>query len=145
MGTKLSTSFWPVLFLVVRHCTRQSTYIQSAAWINNCITVRKHQLPRSNWIQKTRSPAITNSVRPSNTLCNSTWKYLQTFTNGDSVELFNSLPTETVLRTFMHYSITFCSRLEAASDVISGAFMRQHIVHKAVKFVDHWLNSSREI
>ena len=45
----------------------------------------------------------------------------------------------------MQFSITICSRLEAAVGVISGKFMRQSIAKKAVKLGDPQLNSHREI
>ena len=45
----------------------------------------------------------------------------------------------------MRYSITFSSRLEAASDVMSGNFVRLVVLNKAVKFRDPRLNHSREI
>ena len=35
-------------------------------------------------------------------------------------EVFDSLPAGPTLCTLMKYSVTFCSRLEADSDVISG-------------------------
>ena len=41
------------------------------------------------------------------------WILRQTVAN-----LFDSLPTEPVLRTFIQYSITFRSQPEAANDVI---------------------------
>ena len=62
-------------------------------------------------------------------------------------ELFDSLLTGPVSRTntFMEYSITFCSRPEAAIDVMSTHVM--HIVadNAAVKCRDLRLNCSREI
>ena len=36
----------------------------------------------------------------------------------------------------MQYFVTLCSRPEAAIDMIYGRFMRQSIIHKAVKFDD---------
>ena len=44
-------------------------------------------------------------------------------------ELFDSLPTGPILRTFMKYSIT-------ASGVVSGTFKKLPIVHKVVKIGD---------
>ena len=41
--------------------------------------------------------------------------------------------------------IAFCSRLEAASDVISGRFMRPIVPDKNVKFCDPRLNYSGKI
>ena len=49
------------------------------------------------------------------------------------VELFDSLPAARVLRTFEQYSIAFCSRSEAASNVISVTFMRLIVSDKSVK------------
>ena len=60
-------------------------------------------------------------------------------------ELFDSLAGRTVLCTFVQYLITFCSRLEAADDVISGTFVGTVVLHKCVKFHDPTLNGSREI
>ena len=64
-------------------------------------------------------------VGPSKTPRHSIWTYLQTFCVSFVVilrqtlaDLFDSLLTEPVFRTFMHYSITFCSRLEANSDIV---------------------------
>ena len=45
----------------------------------------------------------------------------------------------------MQYLIAFCSRLEAATYVISGMFMRQSIADKAVKFGELQLNHFPEI
>ena len=54
---------------------------------------------------------------------------------GDSrltvAKLFNSY---TVLRTFVQYLIALCSRQEAASDVISGRFVRLIVPEEFVKF-----------
>ena len=41
--------------------------------------------------------------------------------------------------------IAFCSRPEAASDVMSGRFVRPIVLDKCVKFCDPCLNRSREI
>ena len=45
----------------------------------------------------------------------------------------------------MQYSMTFCSRPEAASDVISGMHVSQIVPNKIVKFVGRGLNFFREI
>ena len=47
--------------------------------------------------------------------------------------------------THMQYSITVCSRLEAASDVISGWFMMLAVPDNRVQFRDPRLNRSGEI
>ena len=60
-------------------------------------------------------------------------------------ELLDSLPAAPVLRTFVEYLFAFCSRLEAASDVISGIYMRLTIPDKCVQFRDPHLNSPGEI
>ena len=49
------------------------------------------------------------------------------------------------LRTSVQYLIAFCSRPEAASDVISGRFVRLAVPDKYVKFHGRRLNRSREI
>ena len=46
--------------------------------------------------------------------------------------LFDYVSTGLVLRTFMHCSVTFRSRQEAASDAISGAFMQYIVPNNAV-------------
>ena len=51
-------------------------------------------------------------------------------------ELFNSLPATLVLRTFVQYLTTFCSRKEAASGVISGIFVGPLVPDKPVEFHD---------
>ena len=61
------------------------------------------------------------------------------------VELFDSHLTGPVLRTFVEYLITFCSRTDAASEVISGRFLGQIVLDKPVKFGGRSLNCSREI
>ena len=48
-------------------------------------------------------------------------------------ELFTSLPASPVLRAFVQYLTAFCSRLEAASNVISRTFVRQIGPDKPVK------------
>ena len=49
------------------------------------------------------------------------------------------------LRNFAQYLITFCSRLEAASDVISGRIARPIVVDKRVKLCHPCLKRSREL
>ena len=49
------------------------------------------------------------------------------------------------MRTFVQYIITFCSRTEAASDVISGVFVRPVVFDKSLKFHDPSLNRSGKI
>ena len=61
------------------------------------------------------------------------------------VELFDSLSDHAVLRTFVQYLMAFCSRPEAASDIISGRFARPIVLDKCVNFRDPSLNRSREI
>ena len=60
-------------------------------------------------------------------------------------QLFDSLTTGLVLRTFMQYSVTYCSRSEAASGVISGTFLSHVGPDKVEKFRNHVLNRSREV
>ena len=60
-------------------------------------------------------------------------------------DLFHTLPTATVLHTFMWYLIVFNSRPEAASDFISGKFVGLTVLSEYVKYRDSPLNSSREI
>ena len=45
----------------------------------------------------------------------------------------------------MQYLVAFCNRLEGASDIISGDFVRQIFLDKVVKLGDPCLNRSREI
>ena len=54
-------------------------------------------------------------------------------------------PTGPVLRTFVQHLITFVSRPEAASEVISGEFVGPTLLDRCVKFRCHSLNASREI
>ena len=61
------------------------------------------------------------------------------------VELFDSCPAGPVLRTVVQYLIAFCSRLEAASDVISGTFVGPIGLNKRVTFHDPNLNRSGAI
>ena len=60
-------------------------------------------------------------------------------------ELFDSLACRTSFTHFCKYEIAFCSRPEAASDVISGTFVSPIIRDKHVKFRDPCLNRSPEI
>ena len=46
---------------------------------------------------------------------------------------------------FVQYLMTFCSRLEAAGDVISGTFVGPIVPDKSVKCRDPSLNRSQEI
>ena len=48
-----------------------------------------------------------------------------------------------VLLTFVQYLITFCSRLEEASDVTSGNCVKPNVSNKRVKFGDPRLNRTR--
>ena len=50
-----------------------------------------------------------------------------------------------VFRTFVQYLITFCSRPETASDVISGLFVGMIVPEKPVTFRDPRLNLSQAI
>ena len=61
------------------------------------------------------------------------------------VELFNSLPTAPVLRTFVQYLIAFCGRPEAAGDVISGVSLDYIYVGVLVKFGDYRPSRSRDV
>ena len=54
-------------------------------------------------------------------------------------------PVGPVLHTFVQYLISFCSRLEAASDVVSSRFLWSIVPDKCVKFCDPCLNRSREM
>ena len=54
-------------------------------------------------------------------------------------------PVGPVLRTFVQYWITFCSRPQAASDIVSGTFVSLVVLVKRVKFHDPCLNRSWEI
>ena len=61
-------------------------------------------------------------------------------------EFFDSLVATPVLCIrFVQYLIAFCSRLEAASDVIFGTFEGPAVPDKRVKFCDPCLNHSGEI
>ena len=59
-------------------------------------------------------------------------------------ELFDSLSAAPDLRTFVQYSIAFCSRHEAASD-ISGMFLSPIFPDECVKFGDPLLSRSPDI
>ena len=87
----------------------------------------------------------------------STWTSLQTFVLSSMVILrqniyiasktwlnYSTLQNRPVLCIFVQYSVTFGSRPEAASHVISGVFMGQPIVDKVVKFGDPLLNRFRD-
>ena len=54
-------------------------------------------------------------------------------------------PPGNALRTFVQYLITYCSRKEAAGDVISTTFVGPVVLDKGLKFHDPNLNLSREI
>ena len=60
-------------------------------------------------------------------------------------ELCASIPAIPVLRTSVPYLFAFCSRLEAASEIISGRFVRLAVPYKCVNFRDPRLNRSPEI
>ena len=61
-------------------------------------------------------------------------------------ELFDCLPAGPALRTFVQYSVAFCTEPEAAIDVISGASVRLIVPdNNAVKFCDPGLYFCREI
>ena len=60
-------------------------------------------------------------------------------------ESFNSLLAAPVLRTFVHYLISFCSRPETACDVIFDKFVRLTVPSECVKFRDPRSNRSGEI
>ena len=50
-----------------------------------------------------------------------------------------------ILRTFVQFLIAFCSRLEAASDIISGRLVKLAVLNKCEKFWDPRLNCAPEI
>ena len=72
--------------------------------------------------------------------CKPGWFLLEQWSNYSTL-----CPVEPVLRTFVQYLITFCSRPEAASDVISGTFARPIGLDKCVKFRGSSSNRSLEI
>ena len=91
-------------------------------------------------------------VRSGKTQRHSNWKPLQTFCASLVVtlhltvaDLFDSLLSGPVLRTVMQYSMTICSRPEAAIDVISDRFLWLIFPDKNIKFCDPHLNRSWEI
>ena len=57
-------------------------------------------------------------------------------------ELFKSWPAGPVLHTFMQYLIAFCSRQEAANDVISDVFVDQTGTDVLAEFGDSRFNRS---
>ena len=61
-----------------------------------------------------------------------------------AADVFDSLTTGLVLRTFMQYLIIFCSQQDAASDVIFGATVDLVGFDVLLKFGDLSLNCSRE-
>ena len=64
----------------------------------------------------------------------------------NSGRIYSTLwPAAPILRTFVQYLIAFCSRPEAASDVISGRFVRPIVPDKYIKFGYPRLNNSREM
>ena len=60
-------------------------------------------------------------------------------------KLFDSLPPEPVIRTFVQYLIAFCSRPKAASDIISGVAVEQVGMGVLIKFCNSRSNRSRDI
>ena len=54
-------------------------------------------------------------------------------------------PAGPVLRTFVQTLIAFCSRPEAAGDVISDRFLGPIVPDRQVKFGVHHTNGSREM
>ena len=79
-------------------------------------------------------------MRPGKTPRRTTRKSLQTFRviSWWSCVIpwpsYSTLAAGLILRTFVQYSVAFCSRLEAAKDVISGGFMKLIVSDKAAKF-----------
>ena len=76
-------------------------------------------------------------------LRHSTGNFLQTFSvslvvvlHQTDAELFDCLLAGPVLRTFMQNSVTFLSRVEAASDVISNIFVTHIFLDIAAKLCD---------
>ena len=55
------------------------------------------------------------------------------------------MPATPILRTFMQYLSAFCSRLEEASDAISGRFVGLTLPDECEKFRNPELNRSGEI
>ena len=60
-------------------------------------------------------------------------------------ELVDRLAGCTCLRTYEQYLIAFCSRLEAAGDVVSCRFMNPIVLNRRIKLRDPRINSSGEI
>ena len=60
-------------------------------------------------------------------------------------KIFDSLQAGSISRTFVQCLNAFCSQQEAASDVISGKFVRLIVPNKCVKFWDTHLKYSGEI
>ena len=60
-------------------------------------------------------------------------------------ELCTSVPVTPVLCTLVQYLIEFCSRLEAASDVVTSRFVRLAVPNKCVTFRDPHINRCPEI
>ena len=63
----------------------------------------------------------------------------------NSGRIIRLCPAGPVLRTLVQYLITFCSRPEAAGDVISGMFVGLLVLDTFVKFRDPSLNRPRAI
>ena len=62
------------------------------------------------------------------------------------LKLFDSFPARHILRlTFVQYLIAFCSREEAASDVVSGRFVRLIVPDEGAEFCDPHFNRSGEL
>ena len=68
---------------------------------------------------------------------------------GDSFKQLSNYSTTCsagpVLRTVEQYLMAFCSRPKAASDVVSGRFVKPLVIDTVVKFCHPRLNHSREI
>ena len=63
----------------------------------------------------------------------------------NSGRIIRLCPAGPVLHTFVEFCIAFCSRQEAASYVISNAFVKAIVPDKCVKLCGPRLNRSREI
>ena len=94
-----------------------------------------YQKPTNWWIREIAAPlnfAISADIQ-SNSVSSSLLAILrQTVT-----ELCAYMPAAPVLRTCAHYLIAFCSRPEAATEVIYGRFVRLAVPGQCVKFRDH--------
>ena len=66
------------------------------------------------------------------------WFYVRHWPN------YYSLPAASVLRSFVQYLVAFSSWPKAATDVISGKFLRPIIADKWIKLRDSYLNRSQE-